>query len=193
MPDRNPVPPTVTRVPPACGPFVGSRLETRGPAAAARTKAMHSRTELETTAGRTREHKHASSTATILTARNRFDQQDHGGERDGSVAVSRWARGDPALLLTRRHPARTAGVAGAATRQMPGGRVRVARAPALHQPHQGGAEPPRSRALLAWVTYRPSFFCSAKSLSRNVREFCRALDRFKALIHEHRRRPRCSL
>lgn len=32
VPVLKPVPTTVTRVPPACGPFVGWRLETRGPA-----------------------------------------------------------------------------------------------------------------------------------------------------------------
>jgi len=34
VPDLKPVPTTVTRVPPICGPFVGCSFETRGPASA---------------------------------------------------------------------------------------------------------------------------------------------------------------
>ena len=40
VPVLKPMPASVTRVPPACGPFVGLRLETRGPASVQHTQSQ---------------------------------------------------------------------------------------------------------------------------------------------------------
>lgn len=62
VPDLNPVPPIVTRVPPACGPFVGRRLETRGPAPAAAHQTEQSQAGYAAFAARSCQAGAASST-----------------------------------------------------------------------------------------------------------------------------------